>query len=132
MAAKKKSASRRSAAKAKGKKAARRPAVRKGAAKKAPAKKAAVKKAASRRRPAPKKAAAPRRRPAPSKAPSPALAEIERRIAIVQNNLRDLTEQAAATSGSGSEDALSDRIAGQESELQRLRQERDALVKSGG
>ena len=132
MAAKKKSASRRSAAKAKGKKAAKRPAAKKGAAKKAAAKKAAVRKAVSKRRPARKKAAAPRRMPAQApQAPSPALAEIERRIALVRNNLRDLTEQAAATSGSGSEDALSDRIGSQEAELQRLRAERDALMKSG-
>ncbi|HEY4166738.1 MAG TPA: hypothetical protein VGM96_08170 [Reyranella sp.] len=143
MAAKKKSASRHSAAKAKGKKTAKRPAAKKGAAKKAAAKKAAAKKAAakkaavrkavSKRRPAPKKAAAPRRKPVqPPKAPSPALAEVERRIALVQNNLRDLMEQAAATSGSGSEEALSDRIGSQEAELQRLHQERDALAKREG
>lgn len=138
MAAKKKSASRRSAAKAKSKKAGKRPAAKKaaakkGAAKKAAAKKAAVKKAVSKRRPTPKKAAAPRRKPAPrTKAPSPALAEIDQRIALVRNNLRDLMEQAAATSGSGSEEALSDRIASQEAELQRLRQEHDALAKREG
>ncbi len=133
MAAKKKSASRRSAAKAKGKKAAKRPAAKKGAAREAAAKKATVKKAASKRRPTPKKVAAPRRKPAQSpKAPSPALAEVERRIALVQNNLRDLMEQAAATSGSGSEEALSDRIGSREAELQRLRQERDALAKREG
>jgi hypothetical protein len=50
----------------------------------------------------------------------------------VQNNLRDLMEQAAATSGSGSEEILSDRITSQEAELQRLRQERDALAKREG
>lgn len=122
MAAKKKSAARRSATKAKGKKAKKRP----------PAKKAAVRK----KPPARRKAAASRRKPAakartarPPKAPSPpALVEIEQRIALAQNNLRDLIEQSTATSGSATEDALSDRIAGQEAELQRLRQERDALV----
>jgi hypothetical protein len=128
MAAKKKSASRRSATKAKGKKAGKRPAVKVSSAKKA-----AAKKAVSKRRPARKKAAASRRTPVrPLQAPSPALTEIDRRIALVQNNLRDLMEQAAATSGSGSEEALSDRIGSQETELQRLRGERDALVKSGG
>jgi hypothetical protein len=131
MAAKKKSASRRSAAKAKGKKAGKRPAMKKGAAKKAAAKKAAVKKVVSKRRPAPKKAAV-RRNPASPKAPSPALAELDQRIALVRNNLRDLMEQAAATSGSGSEEALSDRITSQEAELQRLRPERDALAKREG
>jgi hypothetical protein len=119
MAARKKFASRRPAAKkVKTKKAPKRPAAKKAVRKKAPVRK----KAAVRRQPI---------RPVP-KAPSPALVDIDRRIALVQNNLRDLTEQAAATSGSGSEDALSDRITGQEAELQRLRQERDALVKSGG
>ena len=126
MAAKKKSASRRSAANAKGKKAGKRP-----AAKKAAVRKAAAKKAISKRRPAPEKAAA-RRKPIPPKAPSPALAEIDQRIALVRNNLRDLMEQAAATSGSGSEEALNDRITGQEAELQRLRQERDALAMREG
>lgn len=125
MAAKKKSASRRAAAKkaqskakSKSKKSAKRPAAKKAVAKKAPARK----KATVRRKPS---------RPAP-KAPSPALVDIDRHIALVQNNLRDLMEQAAGTSGSASEEALSDRITGQEAELQRLRQERDALVKSGG
>ncbi len=123
MAARKKSASRRSAAKkaqskGRSKKAPKRPAAKKAIAKKAPARK----KAAVRRKPI---------RPAP-KAPSPALVEIDQRIALIRNNLRDLMEQAAGTSGSASEEALSDRITGQETELQRLRQERDALVKSGG
>src|ERR1700747_397070 len=124
MAAKTNSASRRSAAKkAKSKKAPKRPVAKKAATRKRVP--AAKKKAAAR----PKSAAKIAR---PPKAPSPALAEIDRRIALVQNNLRDLTEQAAATSGSGSEDALSARIPGQEAELQHLRQERDTLVKSGG
>jgi len=122
MAAKRKSASRRSAAKAKGKKAGRRPAAKKSAAKKVVGKRKPVrKKAAVRRKPAP-----------PPKGPSPALAEIDQRIALVRNNLRDLSEQAASTSGSASEEALSDRITSQEAELQRLRQERDALAKREG
>ena len=115
MAAKEKSASRRSAAKAKSKRAPKRQAAKK----------------AVRKTPARKKAAV-RRKPAPPKAPSPALTEIERRIALVQNNLRDLMEQAVATSGSASEEVLSDRITSQEAELQRLRQERDALAKREG
>ena len=41
-------------------------------------------------------------------------------------------EQAAATSGSASEEALSDRITSQEAVLQRLRRERDALKKREG
>ncbi len=131
MAARKKSASRRSAAKkvpSKSKKAAKRPAAKKAVAKKAPARKKAA--AAPRRTPVAKAPARPARMP--NAMPSAALAEIDQRIAIVRNNLRDLMEQAASTSGSASEEALSDRITGQETELQRLRQERDALVKSEG
>ena len=60
-----------------------------------------------------------------------ALAEIEDRIAIVRDNLRQLTEQAAAFSGAASEDLAAERIADQEAELQRLLAERDALTKKG-
>ena len=128
MAAKKKSASRHPAAKAKGKKAPKRPAAKKkAAARKA---KPAAKKSAARRKKPTAATRAPARKAAPRTAlPSPAVAELDRRIALVRNNLRDLTEQAAATSGSGSEEALSGRIAGQEAELQRLIRERDALTK---
>jgi hypothetical protein len=132
MAAKKKSASRRSAAKAKRKTARKRPATKKGAAKK----KAVGKRASARK----KAAAAPRRKSAakagavrrPKALPSPDLMEIDQRIALIRNNLRDLSEQAASTSGSASEEALSDRITSQEAELQRLSAERDALVKGEG
>jgi hypothetical protein len=126
MAAKKKSASRRSAARAKGKKARKRAAPRKAAARK---RSPAPKKAAARRKSARAKVSTRATR-LPKAPPSPGLAEIDQRIALVRNNLRDLTEQAASTSGSASEEALSDRIAGQEAELQRLIRERDALAKS--
>src|ERR1700742_4203730 len=56
------------------------------------------------------------------------LAEIEERIAIVRDNLRQLTEQAAALSGAADEARASDRIAEQEAELQRLTAERDAIL----
>lgn len=104
-------------------------------------KKVAAKKAvAAKPKAAPKKAAAPRKKPAPkAKAParrkpapapfSPALAELDQRIAIAQNNLRDLTEQASGTSGSATEELLADRISTLETDLKRLRQERDALAK---
>ncbi len=59
------------------------------------------------------------------------LSEIEDRIAIVRDNLRQLTEQAAAFSGAASEDLAAERIADQEAELQRLLAERDALTKKG-
>ena len=58
-----------------------------------------------------------------------ALAEIDDRIAIVRDNLRQLTEQAAAYSGAADEGRSADRIADQEAELQRLLAERDELAK---
>jgi uncharacterized small protein (DUF1192 family) len=57
------------------------------------------------------------------------LAELERRIAIVRDNIRQLIEQAAANSGAGDEDRNADRLAQQQEELDRLTKERDALVK---
>ena len=60
-----------------------------------------------------------------------AIAEIEDRIAIVRDNLRQLTEQAAAFSGAADEGRAADRIAEQEAELQQLLAERDALKKQG-
>ena len=62
---------------------------------------------------------------------SQALAEIDDRIAIVRDNLRQLTEQAAAFSGAANEDLAAERIADQEAELQRLLAQRDALLKNG-
>jgi hypothetical protein len=48
------------------------------------------------------------------------LAELDERIAIVRQNLNDLTEQAAAYSGSADEEAAAERIAEQEEQLARL------------
>ena len=62
---------------------------------------------------------------------SQALAELDDRIAIVRDNLRQLTEQAAAFSGAANEDLAAERIADQEAELQRLLAQRDALLKNG-
>jgi uncharacterized small protein (DUF1192 family) len=56
------------------------------------------------------------------------LPEIEDRIAIVRDNIRQLTEQAAAVSGAGTEALLADRISSQQAELDRLIAERDALL----
>jgi hypothetical protein len=53
--------------------------------------------------------------------------ELDDRIAILRDNLRQLTEQAAALSGAGDEARLADRIAEQEAELDRLVKQRDAL-----
>ena len=57
------------------------------------------------------------------------LAEIERRMAIVRDNIRQLIEQAAALSGAEDEERASARIAQQNEELERLTKERDELLK---
>ena len=48
------------------------------------------------------------------------LIEIERRIAAIRGNLRELEEQAAAISGAAVEELNARRIADQEAQLQRL------------
>ncbi len=58
------------------------------------------------------------------------LPEIEDRIAILRDNIRQLTEQAAASSGAADESRNADRIAAQEAELQRLNQQRDKMMKN--
>ena len=57
-----------------------------------------------------------------------ALLEIERRIQIVEDNLRQLEEQAAAYSGAADEERAAGRIAEQEAKLDALRAERAALL----
>jgi predicted ATPase len=57
------------------------------------------------------------------------LAELDRRIAIVRDNIRQLIEQAAALSGAEDEARNADRIAQQNEELERLLKQRDALLK---
>ena len=57
-----------------------------------------------------------------------ALADIERRIQIVEDNLRELIEQAAAYSGAADEERNADRIADQQAKLDALLQEREALL----
>jgi uncharacterized small protein (DUF1192 family) len=58
--------------------------------------------------------------------------ELDRRIAILRDNLRQLIEQAAARSGAADEALSSDRIAQQSEELDRLTKERAALVDAQG
>ena len=55
------------------------------------------------------------------------IAEIDGRIAALRENLRELVEQAAAYSGAADEDLMSQRIAEQEAELERLTKQRDEL-----
>lgn len=58
------------------------------------------------------------------------LAEIEQRIAILRDNLRELVEQAAAYSGAADESRNADRIAEQQAALDELLKKRDAMTKS--
>jgi uncharacterized small protein (DUF1192 family) len=57
------------------------------------------------------------------------LPELEDRIAIVRDNIRQLIEQAAAFSGAEDEERNADRIAQQTEELDELVKQRDALLK---
>jgi hypothetical protein len=58
-----------------------------------------------------------------------ALAEIEQRIAVLRDNLRQLVEQAAGYSGAEDEERTADRIAEQQAQLDALLKERDVLTK---
>ena len=55
-------------------------------------------------------------------------AEVEERIAILEDNLRDLTEQAAAYSGAEDEELSAERIADIERQLEALKEQRDGVV----
>ncbi len=57
------------------------------------------------------------------------LQEIEQRIADARDNIRQITEQAAAQSGAGDEDRNADRLNEQNEELDRLLKIRDKLAK---
>jgi hypothetical protein len=57
------------------------------------------------------------------------LPEMEDRIAILRDNIRQLIEQAAAVSGAEDEARNADRIAQQTEELTALVKQRDALLK---
>ena len=57
------------------------------------------------------------------------LDELNDRIAITRDNIRQLIEQAAAMSGAGDEARNADRLAEQQAELDALVKERDARLK---
>jgi uncharacterized small protein (DUF1192 family) len=57
------------------------------------------------------------------------LPELEDRIAILRDNIRQLVEQAAASPGSQGEERIADRIAQQTAELDKLVAERDNRTK---
>jgi len=52
------------------------------------------------------------------------ITEIDERIAIARENLRELIEQATADSASGDEELISQRIAEQEAQLEHLMNQR--------
>ncbi|PNG27778.1 hypothetical protein [Methylocella silvestris] len=56
------------------------------------------------------------------------LAEIDQRIADIRENIRVLTEQAAAFSGAADEDRAAERIAEQEALLAELLKHRETLT----
>ena len=55
--------------------------------------------------------------------------ELDDRIAILRDNIRQLTEQAAGSSGAADEERTANRIADQQAELDKLVAQRDALGK---
>lgn len=57
------------------------------------------------------------------------LPQIEDRIAILRDNIRQLVEQAAGAAGSENEERAADRIAQQSAELDQLVAQRDAFAK---
>ncbi|HEV3043109.1 MAG TPA: hypothetical protein VGY52_04520 [Roseiarcus sp.] len=61
--------------------------------------------------------------------PTTSLGDLEARIAVVRDNIRELTEQAAAYSGATDEARIADRIAEQEDLLAELLKEQEALSK---
>jgi len=61
--------------------------------------------------------------------PSLSRDELDDRIAILRDNIRQLTEQAAAFSGAADEERAASRIAEQQDELDRLVAQRDKLGK---
>jgi len=56
------------------------------------------------------------------------LTELDERLSVVRDNLRDLVEQAAAYSGAADEDRMTSRIAEQEAQLEQLTKQREALL----
>jgi hypothetical protein len=56
-------------------------------------------------------------------------AELDDRIAIIRDNIRQLTEQGAGSSGAADEDRTAERIAQQTEELEKLIKQRDGLGK---
>jgi hypothetical protein len=58
------------------------------------------------------------------------LEELDARIAIIRDNLRQLVEEAAARSGASDDDLAAQRIAKQQTELDALKTQREKLARS--
>ena len=58
------------------------------------------------------------------------LDQIEDRMAIVRDNIRQLIEQSAADSGAANEARNADRLAQQQAELETLSKQRDEMLKN--
>jgi hypothetical protein len=56
------------------------------------------------------------------------LREVERLIQVVEDNLRQLQEEATAVSGAADEERIANRIADQEAKLAALLRQRDVLI----
>jgi hypothetical protein len=63
-----------------------------------------------------------------SSGPYVTLPELDRQIAIVRGNIRQITEQATAASGAADEERNADRLADQQAELDRLLRLREELL----
>lgn len=61
--------------------------------------------------------------------PTFSAAELDDRIAVLRDNIRQLIEQAAAASGEQTESRIADRLTQQNEELDKLTAQRDALKK---
>ena len=59
------------------------------------------------------------------------LPELDDRIAILRDNIRQLVEQAASYSGASDEERMSERIAEQEAKLELLMKQREELSQRG-
>jgi hypothetical protein len=129
--AKSKSASRKSAAKKAAKTRKSRPVAKKAAkTRKRPT--AGKKTAATRKRQVvAKKAVAPRKTKAAVPTGVLETTELDNRIAILRDNLRELVEQAASYSGASDEERMSERIAEQEAKLELLMKQREELSQRG-
>ena len=57
------------------------------------------------------------------------LPELDDRIAILRDNIRQLVEQAAGASGERNEERVAERLSQQNEELERLIKERDSKSK---